>query len=154
MKVPGFLVFLFAFFFSSCAFIKTSTRPVFYWPLKKYQITRGFSFGKRPYHLGMDLKAPLGQRVFSSHSGSVVYAGKRLSGYGNVVVVEHFSGWASLYAHLQSIKVKQGQRVKTGDLIGTVGKTGRASGVHLHFEIMYKDKALNPLPFLEKNFLK
>ena len=89
-----------------------------------------------------------GEPVFSSHSGQIIYAGRRFKGYGNVVIVEHSPSWASLYAHLKDIKVRTGQKVKQGALIGTVGNTGRASGYHLHFELFYKKKPVNPLNYL------
>jgi len=129
-------------------FLRTDAGLTFYFPLKKYTLTQKFNSWKRPVHLGVDFKAPLGTPIFSSHSGRVVYAGRRLTGYGNVIVVEHPSGWASLYAHLQRIEVKNGQKVRTGDRIGTLGNTGRTSGPHLHLELMYKGKVINPLLYL------
>ena len=126
-------------------------RPSFQYPLKIKKISRGFYFGKRPYHLGVDFVADQGTPIYSSHSGRVVYAGKRLTGYGNTVVVEHPSGWASLYAHLHAIKTSEGKRVKKGELIGLVGQTGKATGAHLHFEIMYKETAVNPIFYLKED---
>ena len=119
----------------------------FQWPLKKYKLTQKFSSFKKPPHLGIDLKAKIGTLVLSSHSGKIVYAGNRLTGYGNMVIVEH-SSWASLYAHLQKIKVKTGQTVSKGDVIGTLGNTGKTTGPHLHFELIYKQKTVNPLKYL------
>ena len=120
----------------------------FDWPLTKYQITQKFhTFKKRP-HLGIDLKAPLGTPVFSVQNGKVIYSGKQFSGYGNVVIVEHNREWTSLYAHLDQLKVKAGQRLKKGDRVGTVGKTGRSTGVHLHFELFYNKKNVDPLSYL------
>ena len=136
------------FLFASCTFLHRSSQPAFQWPLKKYKLTQKFLFFRKPPHLGVDLKAPVGTKVLSSHFGRVVYAGRRLTGYGNVVVLEHFSGWASLYAHLQKIEVKIGQKLKPGDVVGTLGNTGRTSGPHLHFELMYKEKPVNPLLYL------
>lgn len=143
-------VFLAVFFFlsNSCAFLRTDSRPIFYPPLKKYKLTQQFSSWKQPPHFGLDLKAPMGTAVLSSHYGRVVYAGNRLTGYGNVVVVEHPSGWASLYAHLQKITVKNGQGIRQGDVLGALGNTGRTSGPHLHFELMYKGRTVNPLMYL------
>ena len=132
------------FLLNSCAFLKESSLLVFQWPLKKYTLTQKFSSVKRPPHLGIDLKAPVGSPVLSSHSGRVVYAGRRLTGYGNLIILEH-SSWASLYAHLQEIKVKIGQKVNPGDIIGALGNTGRTSGPHLHFELIYKGKTVDPL---------
>ena len=120
----------------------------FDWPLRKYQITQKFHTFKRRPHLGIDLKAPLGTPVFSVQNGKVIYSGKQFSGYGNVVIVEHNPQWTSLYAHLDQLKVKAGQRLKKGDRVGTVGKTGRSTGVHLHFELFYNKKNVDPLSYL------
>lgn len=139
---------LFFNFVLSCVFFQKPAQPVFQWPVKNPELTQKFSTFKRPPHLGIDLKASIGTTVFSSHSGRVVYAGKRLTNYGNVVIVEHSPHWASLYAHLQTIKVKIGQKIKKGDVIGTSGNTGKTSGPHLHFELMYNKKTVNPIPYL------
>ena len=139
---------LILFLFAKCGFLKKSPPPVFQWPLKKFQLTQKFSNFKKPPHLGIDLKAPIGSPIFSSHPGKVVYAGKKLTGYGYVIMLEHPLGWASLYAHLQEIKVKINQKVGQGDVIGTVGMTGRTSGPHLHFELMYNKRTVNPLLYL------
>ncbi len=141
---------LYCFFVSlfSCVFLKKNPQPQFEWPLREYQLTQKFRpFKKRP-HLGIDLRASLGSPVLSSRPGRVVYAGKKLAGYGNVVLIEHSRHWASLYAHLQSIQVSIGQKVFQGEMIGTLGWTGRATGPHLHFELIYKRKAVNPLFYL------
>lgn len=144
-----FISTVFCFLFlASCAFLQASPPLVFQWPLKEYKLTQKFSSFKRPPHLGIDLKATVGTPVLSIHSGRVVYAGNKLTGYGNIVIVEHSSHWASLYAHLQKIKVKTGQTVTQGDVIGTLGNTGRVSGPHLHFELIYKQKTVNPLMYL------
>ncbi len=139
---------LVVFILPSCAFLRSAPSLELDWPLKTYKLTQKFVSTGKPPHLGIDLKAPVGANVFSGHSGRVVYAGNKLTGYGNVVVLEHSFRWASLYAHLQKIKVKTGQTVRRGDIIGAVGKTGRVSGPHLHFELIYKKKPVNPLLYL------
>ena len=148
---------LFCLLFSACAFLARPRRLppmalpslVFQSPLKEYKLTQKFSARKSPPHLGLDLKAPFGAPVFSSHAGRVIYAGRGLSGYGNVVVLEHASRrWASLYAHLDSFVVKTGETAPKGVFIGTVGRTGRATGPHLHFELLRDKKAVDPLLFL------
>ena len=117
-------------------------------PLKKTIITQKFSPFWNPSHRGIDFKANRGTPIFSSHSGRVVYAGKRLSGFGNTVIVEYSKHWSTLYAHLDSIKVQEGQKVSQGDVLGTAGNTGRSSGVHLHFELIYNKQSVNPMPYL------
>ena len=143
------LVFIFCFFsLISCTFLRKSPSLSFQWPLKKYKLSQKFIPFQKPPHLGIDLIAPIGTAVFSGHSGRIIYAGNKLTGYGNVVVLEHSSRWASLYAHLKQIKVKTGQKIKQGDIIGTLGNTGRVLGHHLHFELMYQKKPVNPLFYL------
>ena len=110
------------------------------------RLTQHFSLNSP--HLGIDLKANKGTPVLSSHTGTVIYAGQKLTGYGKTIIIEGPSGWASLYAHLNSIKVKQGQHLKPKEVIGTVGRTGRSSGPHLHFELMFNKTPLNPLNYL------
>lgn len=139
---------LICIFLNSCAFIQKSAPFYFKWPLKKYTLTQKFNSLKRPPHLGIDLKANLGTAVLSSQSGIVVYAGQKFTGYGKVIIIEHGSHWTSLYSHLNQIKVKLGQKVQQGQIIGTVGSTGRSSGPHLHFEMMYKKRNVNPLRYL------
>ena len=74
--------------------------------------------------------------------------GKRLTGYGKTVIVEFSTNWAALYAHLQEIKVKEGEKVSRGEILGTVGNSGKAIGTHLHFELMHKKQPVDPLIYL------
>lgn len=151
-KAKNFTNFLFVFTLislNSCYFIQ-KTNPVYLkWPLKKYQITQKYKVFKKSPHLGLDLKAPLGTPVLSTAEGRVIYAGKQFSGYGNVVIIEHRRRWTSLYAHLHTIKVKLGQKVRGGETIGTVGNTGKSTGVHLHFELLFNKKNVNPINHLK-----
>jgi LysM repeat protein len=84
-------------------------------------------------HTGTDVKLPLGDSVFCAFDGKVRLA-KRLSGYGNLVLVRHYNGLETIYAHLKSISVKVNDTIKAGDLVGLGGRTGRATTEHLHFE--------------------
>lgn len=120
--------------------------PRFDWPVEEARLTRGFlpHKKKRP-HLGIDLAAPRGTVIFSSHSGTVIYAGRDFRGYGKMVLVEDGHGWATLYAHLDRILVEEGQSLTSRDIIGLMGRTGRATGVHLHFEIRKDKFPLDPL---------
>ena len=147
---------LFCLGLSSCVFLARPSQnrhrgsaPDFHPPLQKYVVTQKFKARHNPPHLGLDLKAPYGAPVFSAHRGRVIYAGRRLSGYGLTVVLEHPLGqWASLYAHLRGIAVKSGEIIPQGFFIGTVGQTGRATGPHLHFELLRDKKAVDPLLYL------
>ena len=137
-------------------FKSRGSRPQFDWPVDEARLTRGFSAKpirtkrsrkKRP-HLGLDLAAPKGTPILAAHDGTVIYVGKGFKGYGNLIVVEDPKGWATLYAHLHQSYVRQGQRVLQGERIGSMGKTGRAFGVHLHFEIRTLAGPVDPLDFL------
>ena len=141
--------FFLLFFLTSCQFLIKNPPPSLSWPLKNQVINQKFAPIWNSSHQGIDLKAQLGTPVFSSHSGRVIYAGQRFSGYGKVVIVEFSNYWSSLYAHLNEIKVQEGQTVKQGALIGTVGRTGKVTGVHLHFELIYKKQPVNPLLYLK-----
>ena len=98
--------------------------------------------------MGLDLKAPLGTPVLSVEKGRVIYSGNEFSGYGNIIMIEHGPNWTSLYAHLNQLKARKGQKIRKGEAIGSIGRTGRATGVHLHFELFYNKKNVNPLKHL------
>lgn len=111
------------------------------WPLKTGKIAELFNLraskGNRR-HTGVDLTAPKDTLIYAVLDGVVDVVsngGKGWSGYGRVVFINHGSQFWSLYSHCNQIKVKIGQKVKTGEVIATVGATGRANGYHLHFEL-------------------
>lgn len=99
-------------------------------------------------HEGIDILAPKGAKVKVARSGHVIYAGNGLRGYGNLVIVRHLDGYSTIYAHLKTMKTRRGQYVNRGTTIGLVGKTGRSTGYHLHFEVRSKTQPLNPLHYL------
>lgn len=99
--------------------------------------------GKRHTHKGIDLAAPKMTPVYASADGKVTYA-KRNGGYGNFIKINHGNGYKTAYAHLHKIEVKAGTSVQKGDLIGYVGSTGCSTGNHLHYEIYYKDRLIDP----------
>jgi len=100
--------------------------------------------GKQSSHKGLDIAAPSGTSIQPVRAGTVVSAGRR-GGYGNVVVLDHGDGTTSLYAHCKDIKVQAGARVELGDVIATVGSTGRSTGPHLHLEIHRNGQAVDPV---------
>ncbi len=106
--------------------------------------------GKRAFHSGLDLRASFKQPVFATANGKVIYAGWA-GGYGKMVKIKHKYGFTTLYGHLYYIKVKIGQYVKAGQIIGYAGSTGRSTGVHLHYEIRRYGKLINPLKMLYLN---
>jgi murein DD-endopeptidase MepM/ murein hydrolase activator NlpD len=101
----------------------------------------------REYHPGVDISAPLGTRVLAPADGVVIYAAPR-EGYGNIVVIDHKFGITTRYAHLYKMNVKPGQRVSRYDVIGFVGSSGRSTAPHLHFEVWYQERPVNPINFM------
>lgn len=121
-------------------------------PLEKSYVSSRFGLRMHPihnqlrFHAGVDLAAPLGSEVKATLGGKVSFAGVK-GGYGNTVVVDHGSGYETLYAHLQKFAPRQavGRVVDKGEVIGYLGDTGKATGAHLHYEIRYNAHAINPL---------
>jgi murein DD-endopeptidase MepM/ murein hydrolase activator NlpD len=98
-------------------------------------------------HEGVDVAAAEGTPVRALMGGTVSFAGT-MSGYGNVVYVQHGSGTTSIYAHLSSVAVSRGARVDHGTVIGAVGRTGSATGPHLHLEVWQSNRPVDPVPLL------
>ncbi len=94
-------------------------------------------------HPGIDIAAKAGAPIYAAADGIVKLA-RYNGGYGNCVFIDHQYGYSTRYGHMQKILVRQGQRVKRGDKIGLVGKTGIATAPHLHYEVIYKGKNVNP----------
>ncbi len=103
--------------------------------------------GEKDFHPGLDISADKGDPVYSTADGKVTHASSA-GNYGNLVIVEHGYGLETRYGHLSSFKVKVGQAVKRGDLVGLVGSTGRTTGPHLHYEVRASGRILNPLQLL------
>jgi murein DD-endopeptidase MepM/ murein hydrolase activator NlpD len=107
-------------------------------------------FGDYRFHHGLDLTADIGTPVYATGDGIVSTADVR-GGYGNAVFIEHGFGFETRYAHLSKYIVKQGDRIKRGQLIGYVGNTGISSGPHLHYEVLFHEKWVNPIHFMYRN---
>jgi LysM repeat protein len=99
-------------------------------------------------HLGIDIAAALGDPIYASVSGVIVFAGGAYGGYGNMVMIDHGNGYQTLYAHLSSVATSCGRSVSQGQLIAYAGSTGNSTGAHLHFEIRYSGGFLNPWYYL------
>jgi murein DD-endopeptidase MepM/ murein hydrolase activator NlpD len=104
-------------------------------------------FHTREFHPGIDIGAPYGATVSAADAGVVEYAGT-MTGYGNVLVIDHGGGLATLYGHLSAYSVSVGQRVGRGAPIANVGCTGWCTGPHLHFEVRVSGRPVNPVPYL------
>jgi murein DD-endopeptidase MepM/ murein hydrolase activator NlpD len=103
--------------------------------------------GEPGFHQGLDIATEKGQPVYATANGTVESA-ERSGEYGNLIVVKHEFGLATRYGHLSSFRVKPGDSVNRGDVIGLVGSTGRSTGAHLHYEILFNGKLINPLSLL------
>ena len=124
-------------------------KPVWsYWVTSHYG-TRNDPFrGSKASHKGVDLASRTGNKIEVKAPGKVVRA-DFANGYGNLVVVDHGNGFETKYAHLNKIYVKKGQTVKYNEVIGEVGSTGRSTGPHLHYEVLYHGVSVNPMPFIQ-----
>ncbi len=121
--------------------------PVFGWLSGGFGQRSDPFTGDTGFHRGLDISADRGQPVFATASGRVTTAGF-VGDYGNLVVIDHGFGLLTRYGHLSTFKVRAGTRVKRGDVIGLVGATGRATGTHLHYEVLANGQLLNPLRLL------
>jgi murein DD-endopeptidase MepM/ murein hydrolase activator NlpD len=116
------------------------------WPVRGVLYARFGRKGKEP-HDGVDLAAPAGTSVKTAGPGSVLFAGEQRA-YGLIVIVEHDDELITLYAHNRDLRVKTGQKVRSGQVVATVGDSGRTSGPHLHFEVRKGGVPVDPLDFL------
>lgn len=106
--------------------------------------------GKREFHEGMDIAAPIGTPVVATADGIVRFAGPAAT-YGNVVFLDHGHGFATAYAHNSTIRVRARQRVSRGEIIAYVGNTGRTTGPHVHYEVHLEGVASNPMKYAVDN---
>jgi murein DD-endopeptidase MepM/ murein hydrolase activator NlpD len=125
------------------------------WPVDGGWISSGFGVRMDPFtghqsaHEGVDVAARFGSPIYATGDGVVNHAGEK-SGYGLVVEVTHDASLVTRYAHASAVLVKVGDRVKRGDEIARVGTTGRSTGPHLHFEVLYNGQAANPTRYLHQ----
>lgn len=118
----------------------------FVWPTTDHTIS-GYAYDGG-VHPAIDIGGQIGNPVYATDSGVVVYAGWSDYGYGNLIAIDHGNGWQSAYAHLSSIGVSCGQSVFQGGYIGALGSTGNSSGPHLHFELMINGAKVNPYDYV------
>ncbi len=123
----------------------------FIWPVRG-RITSPYGVrvlnGRKEFHAGIDIGGPTGTNIVAAESGRVSYTGY-MRGFGNVIILSHDGGYSTVYGHNSVNLVKKGQYVKKGSIIGKVGRTGNATGSHLHFEIRLGGKPVNPLSYLK-----
>ncbi len=122
------------------------------WPTQGW-LSRGYGMkfdpftGLKQMHRGLDIAGPTGTRIVASGDGRVKYVGVN-GGMGKTVIIDHGYGFETYYAHLSDYKVKRGQKVKRGEVIGLMGSTGYSTGPHLHYEIQRNGKNLDPRGFI------
>jgi lipoprotein NlpD len=116
------------------------------WPVHGLLVSRFGSRGSE-HHDGIDIAAPEGSPVTAAAAGVVIFSGEE-RGYGNLAVIDHGRGEATVYAHCSTVLVSKGDSVSRGQLIARVGRTGHATGPHLHFEVRDHAQPRNPLPYL------
>ena len=119
----------------------------FLWPVAAGVVSSDFGPRGASHHDGIDISTPLGTPVRAARTGRVIY-NDTLRGYGNLLILEHENGYATVYAHNSENRPRLGSTVQQGDVIGIVGETGKASGPNLHFEIRKDNVARNPLYYL------
>lgn len=114
----------------------------FFYPVPG-KVNSPFGWREKQMHKGTDIDLAKGDPVHASFDG-VVRIAKKHGGYGNVVIIRHYNGLETLYAHLSKFKVKPGQTVLSGQVIGLGGNTGKSTGAHLHYELRFKGNAVDP----------
>ena len=101
----------------------------------------------KKFHSGVDFSAPIGTEIYATGNGVVKYLRHSRRGYGNILIIDHGYGYCTLYAHIHEFIVKRGQEVKRGQLIATVGNTGKSTAPHLHYEVQKDRKTVDPIHY-------
>jgi murein DD-endopeptidase MepM/ murein hydrolase activator NlpD len=99
------------------------------------------------FHEGVDFSAPPGTEIYATGDGIIMASDRSKSGYGNQIIIDHGFGYKTMYAHLQSFKVRAGEKVKRGQVIGTIGSTGKSTSPHLHYEVWKNNVPVNPINY-------
>jgi len=128
--------------------VETNTQ--FRWPVRGRIVSE---FGSKPgggRNEGINLAVPEGTPVRAAAPGTVIYAGNELKGYGNLVLLRHDDGWVSAYAHNSELKVKRGDSLRRGDVVGLAGATGSVTSPQVHFELRRGNKPVDPMRYLPR----
>lgn len=124
---------------------------------KKLRFVGDFGYRRDPFHgdyrmhSGVDLAGPVGESIYATGNGKVIEVGHDFFGYGNFIMIDHGFGYKTRYAHLKNATVAIGRIVKRGEAIGILGNTGRSTGPHIHYEVIYKNKPVNPLNYYNRD---
>ena len=125
-----------------------SKNSKFIWPVKGKLISKYGKSSNGFFNDGININSKLNQKVGASNDGVIIYSGNEIPGYGNLVLIKHSQNWITAYAHLGKVSIEKGDKVKKGQIIGLVGKTGNVRKPQLHFEIRKGKEAVNPLNYL------
>ncbi len=123
----------------------------------KNRFSGGFGYRRDPFrgdyrmHTGIDLSGPIGESVYATGNGRVVDVGFDFFGYGRYVLIDHGFGYKTRYAHLKDTHMTIGRTVKRGEEIASMGNSGRSTGPHLHYEVIYRNKPVNPLNYYNRD---
>ncbi len=126
-------------------------RGKYLWPVpssKRISSPYGKIRGPRR-HKGLDIAAQKGSVILAAEDGTVTYAGNKLRGYGNLVIIHHKDGYSTLYAHADKLLTRRNKKVYRGQIIALIGSTGRSTAPHLHFEVRRGKKTYDPHPLLK-----
>lgn len=125
-------------------------------PVEDFTLTSNYGFradpfkGRRASHKGIDMAGPIGTPIYATADG-IIGRAQWVGGYGNYIEINHGNGIQTRYGHLSRVNVNSNDRVKSGDLIGFMGSTGRSTGSHLHYEVRIAGEAVNPVPFMQSH---
>jgi murein DD-endopeptidase MepM/ murein hydrolase activator NlpD len=128
--------------------VSASSRPGFVWPVRGQVIS---SYGPKDgglYNDGINIAAPRGTPVVAAADGTVAYVGNTLQSYGNLVLIRHPNGMVTAYAHLHTVTVREGMKIRRGQPIGAVGSTGTVAHAQLHFEVRHGTDSIDPRQYL------
>ena len=125
---------------------RRSRGPGFAWPLHG-KLTSRYGPRNGRAHDGIDIAAPSGTSIVAAAAGKVIHAG-RIGDYGRTVIIKHEGSYRSVYAHARTLHVREGEMVERGERIAEVGRSGNASGPHLHFEIRHGERPRDPMAYL------
>ena len=123
----------------------------------KIRYSSSFGYRRDPFHgdyrmhSGIDLSGPSGEPIFATGNGRVVNIGYDFFGYGHFIMVDHGFGYKTRYAHLRAVNVTMGKAVRRGEIIGEMGNTGRSKGPHLHYEVIYRNRPVNPSNYYNRD---
>ena len=121
----------------------------------KYRLSSRFGaridpkYNRPAFHHGLDFAAKVGYPVYATGDGTVEMVSLSVHGYGNQIIIDHGFGYKTRYAHLSFVNVAEGMRIKRGENIGNVGNSGKSTGPHLHYEVIYKGRPTNPANYMD-----